>query len=338
MVNKPLQTPPPLPDDFDSEVDHVKVILAVAGIFVLIAILAIALMSTDHGIADGTGDGGNVAASAAGEGSGDSANETDNDGKQGESSESASTENDSDSTDSGLKEEASDSKGTSSTPDITQVSVESNQANEDEQALQVEVEDLLPKSNRKVRNTFNPFGSSAPPKKAGAEEPRGEEGKSADFFGVDAEGKSFVYVVDKSSSMMGGKFEAARQELMDSIDDLKPNQAFFVIFFDSEYHPQPSKGILKATFKNKRNMKAWMMNAMSYGGTEPQAALKYALDLHPDAIFVLSDGEFDPYVVSQVTDINKDFTIPIHTIGFQSNARTLKDLANQNRGKYRFVP
>jgi hypothetical protein len=43
-------------------------------------------------------------------------------------------------------------------------------------------------------------------------------------------------------------------------------------------------------------------------------------------------------LADQVKAINNHFTIPIHTIAFTTNAQTLKDLADQNKGTYRFVP
>lgn len=197
-----------------------------------------------------------------------------------------------------------------------------------------------PHSKRKVRNTFNPFGSIAPPMKptVRGEPTSGEVGKSAEFFGVAAEGKSFVYVVDKSSSMFIDKFDAARAELIESIDGLKPNQSFFVIFFDTSYYAQETDGMVRATPRNKRKVKDWAMMAVSSGGTEPYAAIEQAVELRPDAIFVLSDGEFDPYVVEKVRLINRQFTIPIHTIAFTTNSQTLKTISDQNRGTYRFVP
>jgi hypothetical protein len=165
-----------------------------------------------------------------------------------------------------------------------------------------------------------------------------EVGREADFFGVAAGGRRFVYVVDKSSSMSGERFEMAREELLRSLNKLKPNQSFFVIFYDDVAYPQPSKKLAPARISNVRRMSSWVKNAVSQGGTAPMDAIERAINFEPDAIFILSDGEFDQSVVTQTTRLNEDSPVRIHTIGFQNNAETLRAIAEQNNGTYRFVP
>src|SRR6266436_244295 len=59
-----------------------------------------------------------------------------------------------------------------------------------------------------------------------------DAGQAAQFFGVKATGRRFVFIVDSSNSMRGGKFDAAKEELLYSIRRLSKEQAFYVIFFD----------------------------------------------------------------------------------------------------------
>lgn len=331
-MSQPLkQGPPPIPNYSDSEVDNANTLAVIALAIVLLCgiVVALLLLQSSEGGANASGD---IAANSSGDG-GQSDNATKGIGETNEDSGgdlegSQTIENHAD-------EEAPQDDANA---EVASDSVEDAQANSDEQFLSPQNERQGAQSKRRVRNTLNPFGSTLPPKKPSQKVAPAEAGKSADFFGVEAEGKSFVYVVDKSSSMMMGKFDAAREELIQSIDSLRPNQKFFVIFFDSSYHTQPTKGLVQATFRNKKMVKEWMMRADPSAATEPYPAIEYAVELHPDAIYVLSDGEFDSSVVHQVSKINGEFIIPIHTIAFTSNAQTLKELADENKGTYRYVP
>ncbi len=169
-------------------------------------------------------------------------------------------------------------------------------------------------------------------------DPNESAGTDADFFGISAAGNQFAYVVDVSSSMAGGKFEKARQELLESIDRLKRDQEFFIVFFNNVSHPQPKDRLILATDENKAVVKKWVMQQVPTGGTNPLESITRAMEKHPEAIFILSDGNFDFSVVTTVEVLNKQFPVPIHTIGFIADPHTLKQLANQNQGTYRHVP
>ena len=80
------------------------------------------------------------------------------------------------------------------------------------------------------------------------------------------------------------------------------------------------------------------MQQVPTGGTDPLESIARAMEKRPEAIFILSDGEFDFSVVTTVGTLNTQFGVPIHTIGFMADAHTLKHLANQNQGTYRHVP
>ncbi|MCI0334174.1 MAG: hypothetical protein L0228_13230 [Planctomycetes bacterium] len=77
---------------------------------------------------------------------------------------------------------------------------------------------------------------------AGAGSPgRGASGGppgEAVFFGARSKGDRFVFVVDNSSSMKGGRLEAAIAELLNATNALTPRQSFYVIFVsDRTYGP-----------------------------------------------------------------------------------------------------
>lgn len=180
---------------------------------------------------------------------------------------------------------------------------------------------------------------------------------TAEFFGVKAGGRKFVFVVDSSNSMEGQPFKQARQELLYAVKRLSSTQRFYVIFFDKdavrmfergeeEAEPRP----LPATVANVRRLSTWVKEVETGPRTNPYDAMRYALEMNPDAIFLLSDGEFTDRgrTVEYLAEENivddpltgKRPRVVIHTIGFHSKRgeATLAAIAKAYGGTYRFVP
>ncbi len=95
---------------------------------------------------------------------------------------------------------------------------------------------------------------------------KSDQGPKTQFCGVDGGGKHFVYLVDSSNSM-GSGFQSARAELLASIDQLKPDQRFYVVFFDeqpdymrvSDPNTDDDASVM-ATPENKKRLRTWAMN------------------------------------------------------------------------------
>lgn len=177
------------------------------------------------------------------------------------------------------------------------------------------------------------------------------------FFGIEAYGHEFVYVVDMSGSMEGHLYDRAIAELIRSIDKLNPNQKFYVTLFsdgaksmfdDTSAIPEA----ISATPENRERLAKWLMDAYDAGGTDPRQAVKLALDMKPSAVFMLSDGEFkerrrrDVGVLMAGDDSttaavvrNANATIPIHSIAFENEGsrRNMQELADLSGGTFRFV-
>ncbi|MCA9174351.1 MAG: VWA domain-containing protein [Planctomycetales bacterium] len=182
---------------------------------------------------------------------------------------------------------------------------------------------------------------------------QGERGDyGAEFFGIRAGGKRFVFVVDSSRSMSGRRWVLACRELLESVGRLSDRQSFYVIFFDAQTQPmftnRVQEDLLPATDQNRTKLKRWI-SSISFGNdTLPATAMQIALKLEPDAIFMLSDGEFHDQTASMLRAFNQVQTgdgprqalIPIHTIGFHSHAAIaiLRPLAEENGGTFRFIP
>ncbi len=185
-----------------------------------------------------------------------------------------------------------------------------------------------------------------------------ESGKKGTFFGAKAYGDDFVYVVDMSTSMGyrseygQTRFAVACRELLRSINDLTSKQKFCVFMFSYRTRvmfDMPPR-MIRATDSNKRRIAMWI-NALGLGGgTDPRFGTMMALKLKPDAIFLLSDGEFNgrevnthgirgnPPIETIIKKMRKG-AVPIHTIAFEDlgNRKRLRRIASATNGTHRFI-
>lgn len=163
------------------------------------------------------------------------------------------------------------------------------------------------------------------------------DGSKEHFFGVRTEGSRLAFVIDMSGSMVGPRFEAARQELIESLMALKDHQEFFVVFFNDSHLPQAQSRMLNPSPRNKRMISRWINRIGPNGGTDPRSAIDRALSHRPDTIYLLSDGDFQIDVAGHVRQANHDGAAAIHSISFDRDAVTLRTIASQNGGSYRHV-
>lgn len=181
-------------------------------------------------------------------------------------------------------------------------------------------------------------------------------GPSAEFFGVQARGHRFVFVVDSSNSMHYGKLEAAKKELLYAIRRLSSDQFFYVIFFSGQTLPmsldgsgEPTKELVPATNENILRLEEWVATVDVSPWTDPHESIKRALAMQPDAIYLLSDGRFtdNGETLRLLKRENVDRSgklrkpkVKIHTVGFhqRDGETTLKSIARNYGGQYRFIP
>jgi len=168
-------------------------------------------------------------------------------------------------------------------------------------------------------------------------------GLGAEFYGVRAQGQRFVFVVDNSLSMNGGRFEAACIELMRSVGRMTPNQQFYVLFFsDTAYpmfHPEVVNHMLPATDENKQRLAQWLYGVELVLKTNAQEAVQRALKMHPDAIYLLTDGAFTDKTTPYLLKLPPGRTA-IHTVGMEVKpeaANDLKAIAEHHHGTFRLV-
>lgn len=172
----------------------------------------------------------------------------------------------------------------------------------------------------------------------------GGGGGGASFFGVEAAGSRFAFIVDVSGSMsVGGKIEALRGELGRSIASLLQNSHFLVVPFSTDASPMGGKP--QWTEANDRG-KLWGSRSVEVlkadGGTNPFPAFAITFNIRPrpDAIYFMTDGEFPAQTANDIAALNAQAKIPIHAICFVSQGAEdiMKQIARESGGTYTYIP
>jgi len=164
--------------------------------------------------------------------------------------------------------------------------------------------------------------------------------RQTSFYGIRARGQFFIYVVDRSESMVDGeRLERAKEELRRSVMGLRDPQRFHVIFYNHEPLSMPGGMPRSADLGSKSQFLAWLNLIEPDGETDPRSALAQALSLRPDAVFLLSDGAFPEGTVEAVASRNTR-KVPIHCIdlGGGLGGDHLRRIAEGNGGRYVLRP
>jgi hypothetical protein len=187
----------------------------------------------------------------------------------------------------------------------------------------------------------------------------GGEGVGFSFFGIQTQARSVVIVFDVSLSVLNKAQKAGvpitriREETMKLIEGLSINTTFNLVQFSRYYQPlaaemQPPSEAGKTAARN------WLEKEFRTDGTLPRSVrgarspkagedngicfvLDGVLAMHPDAVFLISDGSFQseqnagqvPW--KEVEDVIKkyektDVVTKIHFIGFEMRAEDMKEM------------
>lgn len=171
----------------------------------------------------------------------------------------------------------------------------------------------------------------------------GVSGAGTSFFGVEAEGFRFAYIVDMSGSMdVAGKWERTRQELIASIEELAEGAMFLVVLFSSDAALlEGRKDWTDAVDRNKRWVRGVLSQIAPNGATHPMPAFMVVLTTRPrpDAIYFMTDGQFDESVAIELQRMNLELQIPIHciTFGDRSAEVQMRQIAKDSGGSYTHV-
>ncbi|PHQ82506.1 MAG: hypothetical protein COB69_01830 [Phycisphaera sp.] len=166
---------------------------------------------------------------------------------------------------------------------------------------------------------------------------------AASFFGIEARGNRFAYIVDVSGSMdRGGRIDAMRAELSESISAMPDHVSFFVVLYADTAYPLGDRR--KWTDANRVG-KRWARTAITklapLGATKPMPAFEMVYDIRPrpDAIYFMTDGEFDEGIAEIIIRRNKDRPIPVHCITFMTRSAetVMKRIASSTGGTYTHI-
>lgn len=172
------------------------------------------------------------------------------------------------------------------------------------------------------------------------------DGQGSGFFGKPGSASSFVFVLDRSTSMRQrhiysgnlSRFQRLKLELIQFIDGLKPHQKFYVIFFDERPHPMPSKGLIEATDENKEAFFKWLADVKPGGSTDPRAAVNMAMQFRPDQIYFLSDGQImDVFRAGLMRMPTGQWKLNTYAFG-DGSERFMRVFAERHQGKYVYIP
>ena len=169
----------------------------------------------------------------------------------------------------------------------------------------------------------------------------GSPGK-ATFMGLEAVGRRFLIIADRSASMRGPKFQQLCDEITQTVQGLKSGAKFYVILYDSTAVPYPETRWMSG-HRDAARLLQWLAGVGVGGQTNPLPAFEVAftqLRPRPDAIFFMTDGLFDPGVADMIPTLNSGRRpVPIHSISFVDRAAEawLRKIADDSKGTYRHV-
>ena len=159
-------------------------------------------------------------------------------------------------------------------------------------------------------------------------------------FESSGEGDKYIFIIDRSGSMSGARFNAAKEALMKTIERLPAGKKFFAYLYDDKHEPMPGGGWQDASATSKKQAIQWVRRAQTRGSTNPSSALKAAFSMKPSTIWLLTDGQFsESAVLGTINGLNSGKKVRINTIALVDNSgeRVLKRIAAENRGTYVFI-
>lgn len=171
----------------------------------------------------------------------------------------------------------------------------------------------------------------------------GTGGGAASFFGVEARGDRFAYIVDISGSMRGEKLKTLKVELIESISSMLEHMHFYVVPFSSDAFSLGGKVKWSRASDGDKKWAAERINELeANGGTNPLPAFEIVLKItpRPDAIYFMTDGMFEPMFADEIARLNRaGRRVPIHclTFGDRSAEGLMREIAKQSGGTYHHI-
>jgi hypothetical protein len=177
-------------------------------------------------------------------------------------------------------------------------------------------------------------------------QPQGEPTTIRLFDGPAATGRSFVFLLDRSASTGPQGFHVlapARRELRRALDGLDEQQRIAIIAYNETLVYLAGRQLSPVTDELRRAAVSFLDGIVAFGGTDHALALHAALDLQPEVLYVLTDGDspMTAPAVTQVVQRAVNSRTRIYCLQFGNGPAPadsfLRTLAEQSAGAYAYL-
>jgi hypothetical protein len=178
--------------------------------------------------------------------------------------------------------------------------------------------------------------------------PQGPQGEVSVFGSGTTRGHSFVFVIDRSQSMGSeglGAIAAAEVELLQALEKLQSNHKFQVVAYNQAPTYLGERKLRAVNDETRHACRSFLENLAAYGSTDHERAIVSALQLKPDVLYLLTDGDptLSPAQRKRIHEEARGHT-RITCIQFgrirpneQATQTAMQALARENRGTYIFI-
>jgi hypothetical protein len=184
-------------------------------------------------------------------------------------------------------------------------------------------------------------------------------GKTA-FFGIQATGRTFAFIIDITGSMSGRRIETCRRELAAALESLGDGTEFIVLLFSHIIvEPPMQDDWIPVRQDTVHQMVQWFNRVAANGGNDAWPVFKKAFSFShkPDAVFFLTDGDltgirpedlarlrtsaggsvFSRLMGSLFSDQSSNTVIHTIAVDESPSEELLKAIAADSGGEYRLV-
>jgi hypothetical protein len=196
--------------------------------------------------------------------------------------------------------------------------------------------------------TINAILAEEAKRPRGPSGPVGPQGEVGIFGTAPTRGHSFVFLIDRSHSMGSeglGAIAAAQAELLAALEKLESNHSFQIVAYNQAPTYFRERKLIAIDDDSRRAGRDFLATLPAFGSTDHERAIVSALQLKPDVMYLLTDG--DPVLnASQRKRIREESggRTTICCIQFgrirpddEATRTALQALARENRGSYVFV-
>lgn len=161
------------------------------------------------------------------------------------------------------------------------------------------------------------------------------------------EGRSFLFLLDRSTSMGSkglGVVQVARKELTAAVEKLDPHHQFQVLGYNNTTTPMKAARLLRASKENKLEVPQFIGHLTAFGPTDHITGIMTAISYRPDVLVLLTDGgspELNEQQLKKVRSASRGKT-QIHCVQFGIGTQPVAEnfmgeLAAQNGGTFRYI-